>query len=221
MFAIGLLPVAVDRPARLPPRPGAETGGSGAEDSFVLCFPPHDHPRSGSVDTNAALESLRAGGRHPAPPPAEVLPAPPATLTEGYDPLGGASEAEWDRRYLVRPGQAPEYCWPPAGRHPEGGEESGEPVLLAEGTLLDRFGTALGRVFAPDGTAFAERSLPPTALAAGYRRYRVLRELPVWRALSAPWFGQPGGGVRYRAVYSAAELVTLGHLADITFEESR
>ncbi len=38
--------------------------------------------------------------------------------------------------------------------------------------------------------------------------------------MSAAWFGQPGGGVRYRTVYSAAELVTLGRLADVTFEEA-
>jgi hypothetical protein len=38
----------------------------------------------------------------------------------------------------------------------------------------------------------------------------------VWRTLSAAWFGQPGGGVRYRAVYPAADLVSLGYLADIT-----
>ena len=74
-------------------------------------------------------------------------------------------------------------------------------------------------LFAADGTGFPRRGLPPAHLDSGYRRYRVLRELPVWRAVSAPWFGQPGGGVRYRTMYSAAELVALGYLADITFEE--
>jgi hypothetical protein len=44
----------------------------------------------------------------------------------------------------------------------------------------------------------------------------VLRALPVWRATSAPWFGQPGGGVRYRAGYPAADLVAMGYLAEIT-----
>jgi hypothetical protein len=42
----------------------------------------------------------------------------------------------------------------------------------------------------------------------------------VWRAVSAAWFAQPGGGVRYRATHSAQELVALGHLADITREDT-
>jgi hypothetical protein len=38
----------------------------------------------------------------------------------------------------------------------------------------------------------------------------------MWWALSAAWFGQPGGGVRYRAVYPAADLVALGFLQEIS-----
>ncbi|ASR34261.1 hypothetical protein BAY61_03800 [Prauserella marina] len=217
MFPIGHLPVATDRPARQLPVPEGER-------ACVpwLRFPPHDHPDSSDVDPGQALAWLRNGWRQPAPPPATVLPRPPASLTEGHDPLGGEqglSREEWDRHYLVQGGEAPEYAWPPAERNPEGGVEAAEPVLLGEGTEIDRFGTAHGRIFAPDGTPFAERSLPPAGLDAGYRRYRVLRQVPVWKAISAAWFGLPGGGVRYRSVYSAAELVTLGYLADITFEE--
>jgi hypothetical protein len=70
-------------------------------------------------------------------------------------------------------------------------------------------------VFAADGTAFAQRSLPPAHKDGGYRRYRVVRPLPVWRAVSAAWFGQPGGGVRYRTTHSAIELVALGYLEEI------
>ncbi|PRX44322.1 PPE-repeat protein [Prauserella shujinwangii] len=214
MFPIGHLPVATDRPARQLPAPPADVDYAAG-----LRFPPHDHPRSDVLDPGHALAWLRHGWRQPAPPPAEVLPCPPAALTEGHDPLGGLSEREWDHRYLVHPGERPEYAWPPGERYPEGGCTEGEPVLLPEGTLLDRFGTAHGRVFAADGTPFARRSLPPSHLAAGYRRYRVRREVPMWRTLSAGWFGQPGGGERFRSVYSAAELVILGYLADVTFEE--
>ncbi|MBK1788843.1 TNT domain-containing protein [Prauserella cavernicola] len=216
MFPIGHLPVAADRPARQLPVPDEEAT------AVWLRFPPHDHPRSDLVDPGHALAWLRNGWRQPAPPPAEVLPCPPSELTEGYDPLAEFDEREWDRRYVVQGGEdceRPEYSWPPGEQYPEGGCEDGEPVVLAEGTLLDRFGTAHGRVFAADGTPFARRSLPPGHLDAGYRRYRVVREVPMWKADSAGWFGQQGGGERYRAVYSAAELVTLGYLADITFEE--
>lgn len=214
MFPIGHLPVASDRPARQLPAPACE-------DDYApgLRFPPHDHPRSDLIDPGCALTAVAEGARRPAAPPAEVLPCPPAALFDGYDPLAGESERDWDRRYVVADGPRPEFAWPTAERYPEGGYEPGEPVLLPEGTVLDRFGTAWGRVFAPDGASFANRSLPPAYREAGYRRYRVLRELPVWQAVSAPWFGQPGGAVRYRSVYSAAELVTLGYLADVTFEE--
>jgi hypothetical protein len=145
-------------------------------------------------------------------------------LLEGHDPLGGGNERDWDRRYLVRLGSVTahgispeglEYNWPISEQHPEGGSASGEPEVLDAGTVIDRFGTPHGRVFAADGTVFAQRSLPPPHKDTGYRRYKVLQPLPVWRAVSAAWFGQPGGGVRYRTTHSAVELVALGYLEEI------
>ncbi|WP_326568357.1 TNT domain-containing protein [Amycolatopsis rhabdoformis] len=53
---------------------------------------------------------------------------------------------------------------------------------------------------------------------AGYRRYRVVKPVPMWRSTAAAWAGRPGGGTRYRAVLAADELVTLGFLADVTRE---
>ncbi|MFI6027794.1 TNT domain-containing protein [Amycolatopsis magusensis] len=85
--------------------------------------------------------------------------------------------------------------------------QPGEPVVVAEGTLLDRFGPVEGRIFAADGLPYARRSLPMAYFETGYRRYRVRRALPMWTS-----------GDRYRALYSADELVTLGYLTDITFE---
>jgi hypothetical protein len=213
MFPIGHLPVACDRPARqLPPPPPDVDYAAG------LRFPPHDHPDSSLIDATAALERLAANAPLPDPPVPDGAVGVPLA---GHDPLGGLHEREWDRRYLAGTrGGIAEYAWPPGEVYPEGGGEPGEPVALASGTMIDRFGVPGGRVFAEDGTPFARRSLPPSHLQAGYRRYRVLRELPVWRAVSVGWFGQPGGGVRYRAVYPAAELVTLGYLADITTEPS-
>ncbi|WP_020668134.1 TNT domain-containing protein [Amycolatopsis nigrescens] len=209
MFPIGHLPVAADRPQRQLPAPSAEV------DYVVgLRFEPHDHPESARLDSAEALARVRDGWSRLATPPAE----PPAELIEGHDPLGGLHERDWDRRYLggVR-ASVPEYAWPPGELYPEGGYEAGVAEMLAEGTLLDRFGDVRGRVFAPAGTPFAQRSLPPSHREAGYRKYRVLREVPMWRAISAAWFGQPGGGVRYRAVYTADELVSMGYLADVTF----
>ncbi len=208
LFPIGQLPKASARPARQLPPPAEETDFAAG-----LRFEPHDHPESHLVDTGTAATA----------PPAHhgFAPADPevAELAEGHDPLGGQHERDWDHRFLVRPAdgeQQAEYAWPPGELFPEGGCDTGEPIVLTPGTVLDRFGTPEGRVFGEDGTPFARRSLPPDHLAAGYHRYRVTRDLPVWRTLAAAWFGQPGGGERYRAVYPAADLIALGYLIEIT-----
>ncbi|MBA0128045.1 glycohydrolase toxin TNT-related protein [Haloechinothrix sp. YIM 98757] len=217
MFPIGHLPVASDRPARQVPPPAAEVDVAAG-----LRFPPHDHPESGRIDTSAPVTAGEpdpgAERARPAGGAGREHPAVSRQL-DGYDPLGGMHERDWDRRYVVKPAEdRPEFAWPPCERYPEGGREWGEAVTVPAGTVLDRFGSEFGRVFAPDGTAFARRSLPPAHLDSGYFRYRVLCALPAWRAVSAAWFGQPGGGLRYRTVYSAGELVALGYLEDITGE---
>jgi hypothetical protein len=212
LFPIGQLPKASSRPVRQLPPPPPETDFAAG-----LRFEPHDHPESAMIDPETALATEPAPG-HPgfAAEDPEVI-----ALTDGHDPLGGQHERDWDRRFLVRPPdpdheRAAEYAWPPGELFPEGGRDAGEPVVLAEDTVLDRFGGQEGRVFADDGTPFASRSLPPDQLAAGYHRYQVTRALPMWRTVSAAWFGQPGGGVRYRAVYPAADLVAMGYLTEIT-----
>ena len=207
MFPIGHLPVAASRPSRQLPLPEAETDLSAGSR-----FEPHDHPDAAVFDTirPGSVASLTDGA-----------PAPVA-LTVDYDPLGGGNEADWDRRFLVRAATedgAAEFAWPPGQSFPEGGCDHGEAVRLAPGTILDRFGGNEGRVFSVPGASFAARSLPPEALRAGYHRYEVLRELPMWWALSTAWFGQPGGGVRYRAVYPAADLVALGFLQEMVVGE--
>jgi Tuberculosis necrotizing toxin len=203
LFPIGQLPTATSRPSRQLPPPPPDTDFAAG-----LRFPPHDHPDSHLIDDSHM--------------PADATTHPGRTadeLAEGHDPLGGEHERDWDRRFLVRPATEDanaEYAWPPGELFPEGGCADGEPIVLPEGTLIDRFGTPEGRVFSADGTPFACRSLPPDHLAAGYHRYRVTVDLPVWRTLSAPWFGQPGGGERYRAVYPAADLIALGYLVEMT-----
>jgi hypothetical protein len=205
MFPIGQLPVAADRPSTQLPAPPPEV-------DYVVGgrFSPADHPEFGLVEDVQAFTNVHARLRRTALPPADPAPE---ELLDGYEPFGGMTEQQWNRRYLggVR-GSVPEYAWPPGDLHPEGGHDVGEPIVLGEGTLIDRFGTDHGRIFAPAGTPFAGRSLPPAVVTSGYRRYRVRRRLPLWRTVSAAWFGQPGGGVRYRATHSADELVTMGYL---------
>ncbi|MGW4112063.1 TNT domain-containing protein [Actinosynnema sp. NPDC004786] len=232
MFPGGMLPPPGATPARqLPPPSEDEAFAAG------LRFPPQGHPDGHLVDTSAQLGlDLRAGGRDGlrsrlsgAEPTASADPvpavnrprlalgpggAPDPALLEGHDPLAGMHERDWDRRFLVR-ADPPEYAWPPGELFPEGGYEEGRPGVLAVGVELDRFGGPEGRVLSQLGTPFAERSLPPALVGAGYHRYRVVRVLPVWFTLSAEWFGQPGGGVRYRATHPVADLVALGYLEEM------
>ncbi|MFC0439099.1 glycohydrolase toxin TNT-related protein [Kutzneria buriramensis] len=200
MFPIGHMPTPSSRPARQLPPPPAEVDYAAG-----LRFPPHDHPDSGLI---------QALGSTPAEAP-EPRGGEDSGLADGYDPLGGENERDWDRRFLVRAGteeRRAEYAWPPGELFPEGGCDAGEAVVLEPGAVIDRFGTPEGRVFSAENTPFTQRSLPPEHLEAGYRRYRVLAPLPMWQTISAAWFAQAGGGVRYRSVYPAADLVALGFL---------
>lgn len=188
-----------------------------------LRVPPADHPQSALVDGAPAV-----AGRDPLQLPAGLGPdaEPVRALTDGHDPLGGLHERDWDRRFQVReadPEQSvqAEYAWPPSEAYPEGAcaPDAVEPVVLEPGVVLDRFGEPTGRVLAADGTPYPQRSLPPEYQAHGYHRYRVEQPLPVWRAVSAAWFGQPGGGLRYRATHTVTDLVALGYLTEITATE--
>ncbi len=207
-FPLGHMPVAAPRPSRQLPLPSREEDPAGG-----VRFPPQDHPRSSLVDGSDALARKRS---EDAPFADGAARAVPAELMGTYDPLGELAEVEWERRFLVDGSH--DYVWRASARFPEGCVEFGEPIVLAPDTELDRFGTGAGRVFAADGTAVAQRSIPPAHAEREYRRYRVLRPLPVWQGVSASWFAQPGGGVRYRSTYSAAELVAFGSLLELTYE---
>jgi hypothetical protein len=209
MFPIGHMPVAADRPSRQLPPPSPEFDYAAG-----MRFEPNDHPESALIDDAEALAWALEGGD-------AVKPGEPQhhELAEGHDPLAGQNERDWDRRFVVRAGSGrdtldTEYAWPPSELFPEGATAPGEPEILEPGTLMDRFGTPEGRVFAAVDTAFTQRSLPPSHVHAEYRRYRVLKPLPVWRGISAAWFGQSGGGVRFRTTCPALDLIALGYVAE-------
>jgi nicrotizing toxin Mtb-like protein len=191
-------------------RPIRQVDASAVEVDHVdgLRFPPQDHPHADLVRTTTSLP-------HRAPValgPDHLLVR---ALTDGYDPQAGLHEREWDARF-ERTADPLDHVWPPANVFPEGGYEAGRPDVLPAGTEVDRFGTPEGRVLSAAGTKFAARSLPPVDLAAGYRRYVTTQPLPVWRTISAGWFGQPGGGTRYRTTYPVADLVALGYLMELS-----
>lgn len=70
---------------------------------------------------------------------------------------------------------------------------------LAVGVPYDRFGGPDGLYFFAWGTPWEQRSLPPTANAAGARfvTFVALRPVEIQAEIVEPWFGQPGGGIRF------------------------
>lgn len=230
LFETGQGRLPAQAPARQVPPPRQEFDLAAG-----LRFPPGDHPMAGLVSSTDALDAVRAG-REPVWLP-DGLPAdsaPVRVLAAGHDPLGGQHERDWTRRFLVREAREAtagpaaeypmraEYAWPPAEAFPEGACAPGtaEAVVLDPGTIVDRFGDPTGVVLAAATTPFAQRSLPPEYRFRGYHRYEVCQPLPVWRVVSAAWFGQPGGGVRFRTTYPILDLIALGYLNDVTYSGS-
>ncbi|MFC3891763.1 TNT domain-containing protein [Lentzea rhizosphaerae] len=196
-LSTGQAPRLAPKPARQLPPPPQEP------EQQVPTFAPNDHPQADLVDvssTQAADTTDGLGKDHP------VV----QELLKDYDTLAGMHERDWESLFQNEDGTP---RWPVER---EGGYEDSRPEVLKAGAELDRFGTTEGRVLSTAGTPFKERSLPPGAAEEGYRRYRVTKDLPVHRTISAPWFGQPGGGARYRTTYPVADLVALGYLTEIT-----
>ncbi|WP_144312041.1 glycohydrolase toxin TNT-related protein [Actinopolyspora erythraea] len=221
-FPLGHMPVAETRPSRQ----WSPSGQPSERDTFTV--PPQSHPRADLVEELA--------GPGPARPPAprtarcsvaEPDRAIPGELLLGYEPLGPEAEVgefEWERRYLLPgPGEngTHAYDWPVRHGFPDNGAEEPRPEVLPPDTLLDRLGDEWGLVLAPEGTGFASRSLPPEFRERTYRRYRVVRPLPVWHARAVAWFEQPGTGLRYRTTHPITELVALGVLVDPDAESER
>ncbi|KAF2755418.1 hypothetical protein EJ05DRAFT_100734 [Pseudovirgaria hyperparasitica] len=91
---------------------------------------------------------------------------------------------------------------------------------LEPGTYLDRFGSEYGAYMSPAGAAYAQRSLPPTNLAAApgamypynYRVYTVAKNLTVQGGAIAGWFGQQGLGLQFLMPKNIMTLVNEGYL---------
>ncbi len=77
---------------------------------------------------------------------------------------------------------------------------------LPAGTVLGRFGHPGGAYLAPDGTPFAQLSLPPESALKPYYQFVVEdpkllpRGYHIEQSKVAPWFHQPGGGTQYRVI---------------------
>lgn len=78
-----------------------------------------------------------------------------------------------------------------------GGDAISGYIDLGPGMLIDRFGHDDTTYFAPFGTPFAMRSLPPSSLNDEYAVYKVKQRLLVKAGPIAPGFEQPGLGTQY------------------------
>lgn len=197
-FPIGYLPVAEGTPSRQLPL-DVESGGPATPPRRCGTVPA-EHPNAALVNDAASLPppSIHAG-EWSGPADDSI----PAELLTGYDPSGGASDAEWERIYLRRTG----YAWP------DRAAELGSAEVLPTGTEVDVLGDTSRREVFAVGTPFARRSQPPAYRHLAYRQFRVRRPVPVWRTVVIPWFEQPGGGTRYRLTHPIVELIALGYLA--------
>ncbi|WP_374023672.1 TNT domain-containing protein [Mycobacterium sp. HNNTM2301] len=169
------------------PHPG---GGGGGE-------PPDAGPPAGP-HVPVAPHGPRAPVAPDAPPPP---PLPPEhELFNGYHPAEPGPEFTHpdgslsypDDTLATKPYAVPGTVIPDAHLEP--------------GTILGRFGSPYGAYLAPEGTPFAELSLPSESAVKPYYEYAVgdpSHLPPGWhieQSEVAPWFHQPGGGQQFRII---------------------
>jgi uncharacterized protein YukE len=162
----------------------------------------------------------------------EELALDPATadLMSGADPLAGMTPAEYQARFwdpTVATGYGKgSWIYPP-----DDGADLSAPVVpksFAPGDVIDRFGPESGNFVSPEGTPWAERSLPATSLVqsgggSAYHAYEVTSKwatdpppVEVTQSKVAPAFGQPGGGIQYQfeAAPGSGVKMSVGWLLD-------
>lgn len=181
-------------------------GGEPVAGTHPLEPPPVEHapPADAPVEHAPAGPHVPALPDSPRPLPPDHPPPPPLAsdhpLFDGYHP--------------VEPG--PEFT------HPDGSLRYPDDTLptkpyavpgtivpdahLTPGSILSRFGNPGGAYMAPEGTPFAELSLPPGSAVKPFYQYVVEDPSalpPGWHieeSEAAPWFHQPGGGQQYRII---------------------
>ncbi|MBO3662747.1 TNT domain-containing protein [Microbacterium stercoris] len=97
-------------------------------------------------------------------------------------------------------------------------------IELPAGVAVDRVGALDGTILAPYGTTLGARSLPPYgALPAGteYHAFITRKDILVRAETAKPWFGQPGGGLRFTIAedyVGVRDLVISGRLERVDIE---
>jgi hypothetical protein len=193
--------------------PGSPPPGATAEHPAPVTTT--DHPAPATTHD----PPVAAGGVHAAPPPGLVAHPLPADspLFDGYhsiEPGPEFTKADGSLRY-------PDDTLPSAPYAVPG--TIAPDAHLAAGTELGRFGYPGGAYLAPEGTPFAELSLPPDSALKPYFEYVVADPAklpPGWhieQSQVAPWFHQPGGGIQYRIIAPEGQEPSVQELLDWGF----
>lgn len=99
-----------------------------------------------------------------------------------------------------------------------------QPLVIdaPEGLLLDRVGALDGYLFYPARTSFEARSLPASAVTQPLHEFVTATTTRFEVQRTAPWFGRPGGGLRFAIVepgVGVRDLVREGRLTQISRHE--
>ncbi|OBK88526.1 TNT domain-containing protein [Mycolicibacter sinensis] len=200
----------------------AEIRAQAAADDLAIHHPGVHSPVTTSGDhipPAITHDHVPHSGPHAPAPAAEVHPLPAESpLFDGYHPIEPGPQFTDSAGHLIYPNDSlvskpyaiPGTVVPDAD--------------LAAGTELGRFGSEYGGYMAPEGTPFAQLSLPPESATRPYLRYVVDDPAalpPGWhieQSQTAPWFHQPGGGTQFRIINefgdtgSVEELIRSGFL---------
>ncbi|WP_418002995.1 TNT domain-containing protein [Mycobacterium sp. PDNC021] len=131
----------------------------------------------------------------------------PPSVTDGYDPLAGRTEAEFKSEFTTVDGKG-RLQWDWDGQAPNNGFD-GPPSLsdhIPAGHQLDRLGSNGGGFMGDEGAPLSTRSMPP-GVANDYHTFvgtgRPIPDGLNWRVEYGPAkaaFGQPGGAEQWAAI---------------------
>ena len=104
------------------------------------------------------------------------------------------------RAELHQRAQAAQHSYADLGQRLHRAEPGGVITNLAAGVPFDRIGVLDGLYFFPWQTPWPQRSLPESARGPGAQHVVLIAPAPVeaHAELVPGWFGQPGGGIRFR-----------------------
>ncbi|UCZ61917.1 glycohydrolase toxin TNT-related protein [Mycolicibacterium phocaicum] len=131
----------------------------------------------------------------------------PSTVTEGYDPLAGRTEAEFKNEFTTVDGKG-RLQWDWDGQAPNNGFDGPPSVSdhIPAGHQLDRLGSNGGGFMGDEGAPLSTRSMPP-GVANDYHTFvgtgRPIPDGLNWRVEYGPAkaaFGQPGGAEQWAVI---------------------